>query len=340
MNQAKIIRSICYFTDNPSNKTISNLDQIESVLKLQQFEIQTKRICSPQIKDVFELDKMFGNNYIFSLGTVPKNEVIKKFEKLFTNTNTHFNIDLTNEILDVSIVELLFQIILQFPQKTFNFTFVFNNKHSSPYFPSATYFKNGFSIGLQPTDLSIDCNTLDEWLNKIKETWYDIFQLFQNNSDFLGIDSSIAPLTTPQGGFIRFIQQLGMTFSESIITDTYTQISKFIKNENPKQVGLSGLMFPCLEDNELAVEYEKGNFSIERNLFLSLHSGLGIDTYPIGIDENKEKILRVLQLTQALSNKYKKPLSCRFVSDGKSKIGQKSNFNNQYLKDVIINRLK
>ena len=37
----------------------------------------------------------------------------------------------------------------------------------------------------------------------------------------------------------------------------------------------------------------KVSFSIERNLFLSLHSGLGIDTYPIGIDEQPERVLEI-----------------------------------------------
>ena len=70
-------------------------------------------------------------------------------------------------------------------------------------------------------------------------------------------------------------------------TDTYLKITNFIKKENPKPVGLCGLMLPSLENFELANEYEKGNFSI----------------------------------------------------DGKTKIGQKSDFKNQYLKDVIIQSL-
>src|SRR3990172_923395 len=98
-------------------------------------------------------------------------------------------------------------------------------------------------------------------------------------------------------------------------------------------------MLPCLEDFELAEEYENGNFSIERNVFLSLHSGLGIDTYPIGIDEKSQRVADILKLVQGLSNKYQKPLSARFVSDGKAKIGGKTDFGNQYLKDVVINPL-
>ncbi len=48
---------------------------------------------------------------------------------------------------------------------------------------------------------------------------------------------------------------------------------------------------PYLKDFELADEYRAGNFSIVRSVFLSLHSGLGIDTYSMSIDQNQ----RVLQ---------------------------------------------
>lgn len=157
--------------------------------------------------------------------------------------------------------------------------------------------------------------------------------------NFLGIDSSIAPIFTGKGSLIHFIKRLGLSFNESITTDTYIQITEFIKKHNPKPVGLCGLMMPCLEDFELANEYEQGNFPIERNIFLSLHSGLGIDTYPIGTDEDRKRVVQILKLIQALSRKYKKPLSVRFVSDGKAKIGEKTNFKNQYLRDVVIRKL-
>jgi hypothetical protein len=128
-------------------------------------------------------------------------------------------------------------------------------------------------------------------------------------------------------------------FSRSVTTDVYLRIARFIHEANPKRVGLCGLMFPCLEDFELAAEYEQGNFPIERNAFLSLHSGLGIDSYPIGVDERPERIVEVLTLVQGLSNKYMKPLSARFVSDGKANIGQLTHFGNPYLKDVVVRPL-
>jgi uncharacterized protein (UPF0210 family) len=138
---------------------------------------------------------------------------------------------------------------------------------------------------------------------------------------------------------VEFIQQLGHTFDHSTTTSFYTKITEFIKEQNPKPTGLSGMMLPCLEDDALAAEYDKGNFSIERNVFLSLHSGLGIDTYPIAIDENPDRVVEILELIQALSNKYKKPLSTRFVSDGKAKIGEKTDYQNQYLADCTVRAL-
>ena len=72
---------------------------------------------------------------------------------------------------------------------------------------------------------------------------------------------------------------------------------------------------------------------------MSLHSGLGIDTYPIATDQNRERIVGILQLVQQLSNKYNKPLSARFVSDGKAKIGEKTDFQNQYLKDIVVKEI-
>jgi len=170
----------------------------------------------------------------------------------------------------------------------------------------------------------------------MSESCQELNELFSSEEAFLGIDSSVAPLFTDESSLINFISRLGMDFSQSVVTNTYMKITKHLKEGNPKPVGLCGLMFPCLEDFELAKEYENNNFSIERNLFLSLHSGMGIDTYPIGVDEKPDNVVSILKTIQGVSNKHRKPLAARFISDGKSRIGDLTNFNNQYLKDVKI----
>lgn len=339
MDANKIVRTICYFSDNPSEQTIGKLNEVEKTLVRNGFLVQTKRLCSAK-KDIRQLESAIKDDAMYlSIGSLNIDEAEAKLGDFYSSRNTSFNLDLTSEVIDKRSADILFQIIKNKPGKTFLFAYVFHNPPSTPFFPSATYAKNGFSLGLQPTDLSLSCSSIEEWLDKMKRVWEEINRLFHNNHDFLGIDSSIAPLNDEKASFVGFIKRLGFDFSYSTTTSIYLEITKFIKENNPKPVGLCGLMLPCLEDLELASEYEKNNFSLERNIYLSLHSGLGIDTYPIGVNEDPMKVAGILLLIQGLSNKYKKPLSVRFVSDGKAAIGEKTDFQNQYLQDVAVRKL-
>ena len=249
-----------------------------------------------------------------------------------------FNLDLGDGVREGD-ADILFRLIRARPSKTFQFTYTFNNPHSSPYFPSAHRQRNGFSLGLQPTNLAAGCTTLNQWLERMQHAWETLCSLLDNESDFLGIDSSIAPLSGGDGSLVAFIRKLHGSFAHSVTTDTWLRISSFIKEHNPRPAGLCGIMLPCLEDDELAAEYAAGEFSVERNIYLSLHSGLGVDTYPVGMDETPERILAILRTLYGLSQKYKKPLSARFVSDGRARIGETTDFGNAYLKDVVIRPL-
>lgn len=335
----KVVRTVCLFRKTVTEQDYKTLDDISSALEKSGFEIQTKRIClqkyDPEIND----KELFEKDILLGLGSVMFAELKERIDNFIASANKNITLDLSKESISTEHVDILFKIIAESPGNTFNFTYGFNTPVSSPYFPSAIYGQDCFSVGLQPTDLAEGCNSLGEWLERMQETWNELNGVLNQFDGYLGIDSSIAPIFEGSGSLVHFIKRISIDFSESVVTDTYTRISKFIKENNPKPVGLCGLMFPCLEDFELADEYEKGNFTIERNIFLSLHSGLGIDTYPIAIDQNREKIVNVLRLVQQLSNKYNKPLSVRFVSDGKAKIGEKTDFKNQYLEDIIVREI-
>lgn len=332
----KIIRAICLFSDDVTNQEIEKLEKISQLLKKNDFLIQTKRICLSNYKKQINDKELSDKNILLGLGEQSVKELKENFVDFLKSKNKAINLDLTNEDISSEHVDFLFKIIRDNPDNTFRFTYGFNLPASSPYLPSAKFGRNGFSVGLQSTDLSKDCKSVVEWLKKMKTIWEEINLLLKSVNGYLGIDSSIAPLFQGSSSLINFVKRLGLDFSHSTTTDIYATISNFINENNLKPIGLCGLMFPCLEDFELAEEYEKGNFSIERNIFLSLHSGLGIDTYPIAVNQNKERVIEILKLLQKLSNKYKKPLSARFVSDGKTKIGEKTDFKNQYLKDVKV----
>jgi uncharacterized protein (UPF0210 family) len=332
----KVIRSLCYFAKLPNESILERLVVLEKKLLTAGFVVQTKRLCVSD-QSIHNLNLLVKDeNVLLSIGSV--NEVVleKRFVEFMDIDRCSLNLDLTNSDIGLKQIEYLLRIIKQKASKTFQFTYTFNNSPSSPYFPSAVYEKDGFSIGLQSTDLAAGCTTLEEWFEKMETVWREISVLLGDEVDYLGIDSSIAPLFEGDSSLVEFVRKICGTFTASVLTDGYLKMTKFIKEQNPKPIGLCGLMLPCLEDFELAKEYEEGNFSIERNLFLSLHSGLGIDTYPIGIDESPERIVNILKVVQGLSSKHKKALSVRFVSDGKSRVGEKTDFQNQYLKDVIL----
>ena len=339
MKTNKIIRTICQFARHPSLADIDRLVQLEERFTAQGFTVQTQRLCTPDPDAAFELDAQLDGSVFLSMGRLDFPAAMEQFDRFMDAKNVAFNLDLTDVPVLAAHVDLLQRIIAQKPGKTFSFAYTFNNVPSSPYFPSAMYERDGFAVGLQPTDLAENCETLEDWFESMHAVWQELDVLMAGESDFLGIDTSVAPLFEGPSSFFEFMLRLHPTLFEAVTSDSFIRISEYIKQAWPRTIGLCGLMFPCLEDFELADAYARGEFSIERNIFLSLHSGLGIDTYPIGIDEDPDRILDVLRLVQGLSNKYRKPLSARFISDGVSRIGEMAHFNNMYLKDVVIRKL-
>jgi uncharacterized protein (UPF0210 family) len=339
MEQHKVVRTVCLFTDRLSWEEVLRLKKLGSSLSDKGFTVQTLRLCSPDLDGLFSLDREGDGNIFLSIGRISFDRAGAVLEQFCRAKRVDMNVDLTHEPITVRHARLLTNIIRENAAKTFSFAYTFNNAPSSPYFPSAAYEKNGFAVGLQPTDLSEGCQTIEEWLERMKTAWSEIDRLFSTEEDYLGIDTSIAPLFSGRGSFVHLIARLGLTLGHAVTTDVFLRIAGYIREEGPRKVGLCGLMFPCLEDFELARQYEDGRFPVERSAFLSLHSGLGIDAYPIGVDEKPERVVEILGLMQGLSNKYAKPLSVRFVSDGKAGIGQQTGFGNPYLKDVVIRPL-
>lgn len=336
----KIVRTVTAFGVGTASITpcLEKVAQIVEAVKSAGYLVQTDRICMNQVSLGQFRENLPSPNQFCSVGTLSFEEAVKQKADFLNLPNGNFNLDITAGVTQ-EMVTFLFDLIKEGAAKTFGFTYVVNNAPNSPYFPSATYGQSGYAIGLQTTDLAAGCRTVDEWLNRQLEVWEELVSLFGEDPAFLGIDSSVAPIFDGESSLIHFINRITPSFSSSVTTDILTSITHFIKEKNPKPIGLCGLMFPCLEDFELARAYEAGEFSIERNLFLALHSGLGIDTYPIGIDESPERVFEILSLLRALSNKYRKPLSARFVSDGKARIGDRTDFQNQYLADVVVRPL-
>lgn len=333
----RIIRSLCYFSDAPDTAVAERLHDLGGRLEEAGFTVQTRRLCGGA-GNITALGELCDDHLPGCLGTLDRDAASSVLDGFLGSEHLFMNLDPGGGVVEDD-VDFLFRLIRTRPAKAFQFAFTFNNAPSSPYFPSAQRGRDGFSLGLQPVNLAAGCTSLEPWLGRMRDVWEDLCSLLDTENDFLGIDSSVAPLDGGDGSLVRFIKQLHGSFNASATTDTWLRLSSFIKEHNPRPVGLCGVMLPCLEDNDLAEEYEKGEFPVERNIYLSLHSGLGVDTYPVGMDESQERILEILRTLHGLSNKYNKPLSARLVSDGRAKIGERTNFNNPVLKDVVVRPL-
>ena len=339
---AKTIRSLCYFSERYSDKTKARVDALYNRLVAAGFEIQTQRIVLPEaalstLLSTSSVAQWDGDGYI-AIGPVSRQRWSSIREAFYSDLNLSCHLDLTQQILAAD-VDRLFEIIATAADKTFNFSYCVNNPPSSPFFPSARWQQDGFAIGLQSTDLLEAEDGVADWMRKMRHCWQQIVDLFADDGDFLGIDSSIAPLYHGSSSLVNFIRRQCGSFEQAVTTPIFTQLSQPLREYNPRPVGLCGLMLPCLEDFELAEEYQAGRFTIERNLFLALHSGLGIDTYPIGIDQSPARVFEILSLLRQLSLKYHKPLSARFISDGQASINGQSDFDHPFLQDVIIRPL-
>lgn len=329
-----IVRTVCVFSKDPGEKDVARLHALAGKIRAAGFEIQTLRICTDNLDAAAPAD----SSVMLSVG----GQSPQHWERLRSAIVTQKalgHLDLTGATVDADAVAPLFQLMKTAPEATFRFAFGFNLPANTPFFPSAKLGVEGFAVGLQTTDLAEDAATPETWFARMADAWQKLELTLKNEPGYLGIDSSIAPLFSGNSSLVEHVRRWSGSWSRAATTDIFVRMTSFIKKNNPHPVGLNGIMFPCLEDFALADEYEAGNFSIERNIFLSLHSALGIDTYPIGIDETPERVAEILRLVQALSKKYSKPLAVRLVSDGKAKIGERTDFKNQYLKDVIIRQI-
>jgi uncharacterized protein len=335
----RIVRTLCVFSREASAGDLTRLRVLSARLEEAGFSLQTVRICSPGADPQALEAAVPRPDVMLSLGTLSFDLLPDFFPRFLRTDRVAFNIDLTHADIGESQVRVLLDMISHRPENTFRFAYVFCHVPSSPFFPSARYERDGFVLGLQATDLSAGCSSVGQWLERMRGTWLELEAVFEDEPDFLGIDSSIAPLFEGDSSLLHFLHRLGYSLEESVTSDLFLRMTAFVKEQNPRPIGLCGLMLPCLEDFELAREYERGAFTVERNLFASLQSGLGIDTYPLGIDERPERVAQLLRLVQGLARKFDKPLSVRLVSDGKARIGERTDFGNRYLKDVIVRPL-
>ena len=116
-------------------------------------------------------------------------------------------------------------------------------------------------------------------------------------------------------------------------------ITRAIQSIPVTRVGYSGLMLPVLEDSVIARRWSEGSISIDGLLAYSAVCGTGLDTIPLPGRVSPDQLIRILGDVASLSVKWKKPLSARILPIAGKDAGDRTDFDNPRLVNVMLRPL-
>ena len=156
--------------------------------------------------------------------------------------------------------------------------------------------------------------------------------------EYVGIDLSPAPLKDISiGGAIEGFT--GAKFGSSGTMTGATLITGVLRELPVKHAGYSGLMVPVLEDSVLAERWSEGTLTLDALLAYSAVCGTGIDTVPLPGDITVEQLERIIGDMASLAFRLRKPLSARLMPVKGKKAGDRTEFNDPFLVNAVLQPL-
>jgi hypothetical protein len=98
-------------------------------------------------------------------------------------------------------------------------------------------------------------------------------------------------------------------------------------------------MVPILEDARLAQRWSEGTFNVDDVLAYSAVCGTGLDTIPLPGDVTQEQLAAMIGDMASLAWKWKKPLSARLQPVAGKKAGERTEFNDPFLTNAVLQRV-
>ena len=156
---------------------------------------------------------------------------------------------------------------------------------------------------------------------------------------YRGIDLSPAPLKDVSiGGAVEKLT--GAPFGTSGTMTAAALITEVLRSLPVQRAGYSGLMVPVLEDSVLAERWSEGTLTMDALLAYSAVCGTGLDTIPLPGDVTVEQLERIIGDMASLAVKLRKPLSARLMPVAGKKAGDRTEFNDPYLTNAVIQPLR
>jgi uncharacterized protein len=224
----------------------------------------------------------------------------------------------------------------------------------APFFPGSYHTGEGhqFSVGLESanvvqavlenekSDLDKATQSLSAELSRFDSECEQIAKEIEKSSKWVyaGLDPTPAPLAGVSIGdaIEKFI---GGRFGSSGTLAAAAMITRAVKTAPIKQTGYVGLMVPVMEDNVLARRWSESAYNIDSLLSYSAVCGTGLDTVPLPGEVSEEQLARIIGDMASLAFKWKKPLSARLLPVPGKNPGDRTEFENPALTNVMLQKL-
>jgi uncharacterized protein len=155
---------------------------------------------------------------------------------------------------------------------------------------------------------------------------------------YAGLDLSPAPFKEVSiGAAIEGFT--GAKFGSSGTMTAAALITAALRAIPVKHAGYSGLMLPILEDSTLAERWTERTVTVDQMLAYSAVCGTGVDVIPLPGDISPEQLERMIGDMATLAVKLHKPLSARLLPVAGKKAGDRTEFEDPFLVNAVLQPL-
>lgn len=286
--------------------------------------------------------------------------LIREFPELFVNIvlpSTH--------ILDTSALKVIVNLLTKVSKissngfDSFRFGFSCNPVVNTPFFPYSFGDKDHrFSIALETINSISDAlssskkSAFNDRLDLIKHSLIKdfvkidlILDKTKIKSDFAGFDASLAPFPDDNISVLDVLEQLGMnefgSYGTVFLTESLTRTLKMALDEaDVRSTGFNGVMYSLLEDKRLCKDNNFNKFDINSLMLYSTVCGCGLDMLPIQGEFIEEEIVSLILDVSTLARRHNKPLGIRLLPIPFKWVGDRTEFNMDFLSDTQLMKLK
>jgi uncharacterized protein (UPF0210 family) len=223
----------------------------------------------------------------------------------------------------------------------------------TPFYPASYYAGAGreFALGLESANVVAEAfasapnfeaarNSLEfmlgGWAGAIQAIARQVEK--QTGWSYLGLDDSPAPLKEVSiGGAIEKLIHAPVGSSGTLAAAAL--VTGVLKNIPIQHAGYSGLMLPVLEDSVLAERWSEGRLRLDSLLAYSAVCGTGLDVVPLPGDVTVKQLARIIGDVASLAVKLHKPLSARLLPVAGKKPGERTEFQDPFLVNAILQPL-